>query len=338
MPNTADREAPLAGHSLASHTDVEDFRSRAAELLTPHRIDISDGAATAAFRGEVRAARIGDMQVIYLEQGVDIDVDILEPIDYYDVMFAWRGEGRIAAIGDRRGIIDPTHGAMLSPGMFATMHMNSDYAQLHVRIERATLDRRLEALLRRPVTAPASFDVSLDLSEPQLATWNAALRVALTDLDAHGGSIAHPLAAANWQDFLLTGLLTGSSHSYRTALDEIRTGTAHSRAVRDAMDFCRAHVADVVATEDVARHAGTTVRSLQRAFRTELDMSPTEYLRALRLDEAHRELSEMTADQQDSVTEVAYRWGFTHVSRFAGAYRARFGELPSATRSHALRR
>jgi AraC-like DNA-binding protein len=31
------------------------------------------------------------------------------------------------------------------------------------------------------------------------------------------------------------------------------------------------------------------------------------------------------------VGEVAYRWGFTHLDRFAGAYAKRFGETPSAT-------
>jgi AraC-like DNA-binding protein len=32
-----------------------------------------------------------------------------------------------------------------------------------------------------------------------------------------------------------------------------------------------------------------------------------------------------------SVSEVAYRWGFTHMGRFAGTYRARFGVTPSRT-------
>ena len=34
---------------------------------------------------------------------------------------------------------------------------------------------------------------------------------------------------------------------------------------------------------------------------------------------------------QVTVSEVAYRWGFTHLGRFAGAYRERFGETPSQT-------
>ena len=32
-----------------------------------------------------------------------------------------------------------------------------------------------------------------------------------------------------------------------------------------------------------------------------------------------------------SVSEVATRWGFTHLGRFAGAYRLRYGVPPSQT-------
>ncbi|KFU80364.1 hypothetical protein BB31_16195 [Amycolatopsis lurida NRRL 2430] len=32
------------------------------------------------------------------------------------------------------------------------------------------------------------------------------------------------------------------------------------------------------------------------------------------------------------IGDIAHRWGITHLGRFAGEYRTRFGELPSATR------
>ena len=33
----------------------------------------------------------------------------------------------------------------------------------------------------------------------------------------------------------------------------------------------------------------------------------------------------------ESVTDIAERWNFNHLGRFSADYRARFGELPSAT-------
>lgn len=54
------------------------------------------------------------------------------------------------------------------------------------------------------------------------------------------------------------------------------------------------------------------------------------YLRRLRLEKVHEELSAAEPDLA-SVTEVATRWGFVHLGRFAAAYYRAFGEFPSET-------
>jgi transcriptional regulator GlxA family with amidase domain len=57
-------------------------------------------------------------------------------------------------------------------------------------------------------------------------------------------------------------------------------------------------------------------------------VSPREYIRWVRLDRVHGDLA---AGAGGTVAEIAFRWGFTHVPRFAGAYRERYGVPPSAT-------
>jgi transcriptional regulator GlxA family with amidase domain len=81
---------------------------------------------------------------------------------------------------------------------------------------------------------------------------------------------------------------------------------------------------------DLAACAGVGIRVLQESFKQHLGMPPLTYLRRLRLDGVHHDLSHGDP-WQVSVSEVAARWGFTHLGRFAGAYRARFGESPSQT-------
>jgi transcriptional regulator GlxA family with amidase domain len=73
-----------------------------------------------------------------------------------------------------------------------------------------------------------------------------------------------------------------------------------------------------------------SVRTLQELFRRHLDTTPTDHLRAIRLDRAHRELR--AADPESTtVGAVAGRWGFTHTGRFAATYRTRYGASPSET-------
>ena len=64
-------------------------------------------------------------------------------------------------------------------------------------------------------------------------------------------------------------------------------------------------------------------------------MSPMTYVRNVRLEHAHAELQE--AEAGDSVTDVATRWGFTHLSRFSEHYKHHFGVLPSTTLNESIR-
>ena len=82
---------------------------------------------------------------------------------------------------------------------------------------------------------------------------------------------------------------------------------------------------------DIARESGVTPRALQLAFRKYFHVTPSEYLRGLRLDRARQELWAGDRDDGTTVTEVAMRWGFFHQGRFAAAYRLRFGEAPHET-------
>ncbi|HEY7325789.1 MAG TPA: helix-turn-helix transcriptional regulator [Streptosporangiaceae bacterium] len=81
---------------------------------------------------------------------------------------------------------------------------------------------------------------------------------------------------------------------------------------------------------DIAAAASVTTRAVQLAFRRHLDTTPLDYLRRVRLAHAHRDL--VTADPaHESVTSVAYRWGFPNPSRFAILYRQTYGVSPSHT-------
>jgi transcriptional regulator GlxA family with amidase domain len=93
----------------------------------------------------------------------------------------------------------------------------------------------------------------------------------------------------------------------------------------------RAMAADpvrITTVGDLARRAGTSVRTLQATFRNSVGMTPMDYLRRLRLSRARADL--LAADPRfDTVARIAHRWGFTHLGRFAAAYRSRYGVRPS---------
>lgn len=80
---------------------------------------------------------------------------------------------------------------------------------------------------------------------------------------------------------------------------------------------------------DVARRSGYTLRSLELIFQRGVGMTPGRWFMNARLNGALRDLVACTAD--DRVVDIASRWGFRHIPRFAQYYRQAFGESPSDT-------
>lgn len=104
---------------------------------------------------------------------------------------------------------------------------------------------------------------------------------------------------------------------------------ARRQAFRRAIDYCRG-VSARAPVRDLAKEAGISQRHLERVFSETLGTSPHQYMRMERMNAVHRELR--GADRESTtVTELAQRWGFTELGRFAGEYRRLFSVSPSTT-------
>ena len=79
----------------------------------------------------------------------------------------------------------------------------------------------------------------------------------------------------------------------------------------------------------LAMESGLSKRTLHRVVRREFGLSPMALSRRIRLLEVRAELE--APKPGTTVTEAAFRWGFTHLGRFAGEYAREFGERPSET-------
>jgi AraC-like DNA-binding protein len=85
----------------------------------------------------------------------------------------------------------------------------------------------------------------------------------------------------------------------------------------------------------LALESGLSKRTLHRVVRREFGLSPMALSRRMRLQKARAELQ--APRPAATVTGAAFRWGFTHLGRFAGEYAREFGERPSETLRFARR-
>lgn len=140
-----------------------------------------------------------------------------------------------------------------------------------------------------------------------------------------------PLVVSAGAQMLAASVLAAFPHSARTDPAAQDSKDAHSRTLRRATAYIDDHAAEPITVADIAAAAHVTVRALQYAFRRHLDTTPTAHLRWVRLAHAHRELRSAHPGTGATVTGIATRWGFHQPSRFAAAYRAAYGVLPSHT-------
>ena len=101
------------------------------------------------------------------------------------------------------------------------------------------------------------------------------------------------------------------------------------RIIKQAREFIDAHLNERIRITEVCTHVATSLSTLERTFKRELRLSPSQYILARRLVAVNRKLRK--ARPGDLVAPIAMDFGFNHLGRFSAAYCKYFGELPSQT-------
>jgi len=104
----------------------------------------------------------------------------------------------------------------------------------------------------------------------------------------------------------------------------------HGRIVHRALEFIRASLDRPLSIDAIASVAGTSPRTLARAFFEVLDETPANHVRRLRLHRIRHDLAHAAASGR-KIHEIAAASGIGNPGRMAGWYRDLFGEYPRDT-------
>ncbi|MFG2071467.1 AraC family transcriptional regulator [Nonomuraea maritima] len=121
---------------------------------------------------------------------------------------------------------------------------------------------------------------------------------------------------------ILWRVITGEQGATVRQLGLADSSLSHvSRAVR----WIREHYAQPFKVEDVAKLSGMSVSAFYRNFHAVTAMSPIQFQKQIRLQEARLLLATHPGD----VTGVSHRVGYDNLSQFSREYRRQFGLPPS---------
>jgi AraC-like DNA-binding protein len=264
--------------------------------------------------------------------GDPVEIDTHGENGFFVEHLAWRGGCQIELDGVSQECT-PERGFVISPTHRVRLRFGPDCSLVGARIEPGRIQRQLELLTGRAPRGPLAFssvarhDRGPGLRRRRLLHW------AVEELE-HAAPPGGVSLLPSLEEAYLDALLTGQPHSHMQ-LVEARRPDAGVAAVRRVEDYIRAHPERAVSSERLVSLSGVSTSALYEAFQRQRGTSPMRLLRDVRLLRAREELSD--AEREVSVTHVALRWGFTHLARFSGQYRSRFGELPSQTLRRARR-
>lgn len=326
----------------ATETAELDSRSQVSARLTgpasPYRFHLRDLALLRkrfdipVFTLAVRSA--GSIVATYVDSRFATETSIEGESDLFCFTTPLHGEMTLIQRGE------PTTGTLsrglayrFSPAM--RMVTSDDSVRTNVFVKVSKMEEALEHMLDKRLRMPLEFRPSLDWSCGLTASLKFQLDFIRSEFERPDGIATNPVALASTTDLLMALILRGASHNYADEL-ELQPGCAVPVYVQRAEEFMRVHSAAPIQISDIAAAAGCSVRTLGSVFQRFRGRTPLAALHACRLEQVHAVLSRSEADAP--IGAVARRYGFTNASRFAIAFRRRFGETPLDVLRRASRR
>ncbi len=320
---TQTQAVPLSRHKLVDTCSPDEAREAIGRIFCPHVL-IPQGRAPENFHARHHTAFHTDYSVNYVTYTSTVDIDPGELSRFFLLQMPIRGGAAVRCGGALAEVEMGVRASILSPTLPTRMTWHEGCEKIIILIRREALETQFAALTHRPGER-IEFATGVDLTTPSGRALSR--HVALMLEAAEGGPTPEAYMVA-LRDGLTTLLLTSLTHSGSLVLNA-PAGAAAPKAVRRADAFIAEHADRPISMAEVAAAAGTSLRSLQDAYRLARGLTLTESIRNIRLERFRAMLED--PEGSASVTDIAFTVGFGHLGRAAAVYRARFGETPQQT-------
>ncbi|MGR3364329.1 MAG: AraC family transcriptional regulator [Maritimibacter harenae] len=313
----------LQGHPLLRTQDLSEARDVVGRAFCDHRLELGRGERLDVVHDHVSGRHVS-LNALGYGGEVEIDPGLLG--EFYLLQIPLAGKACIRHRGEEV-VACRDRATLLNPDRETRMTWGAGCRKLLLQVDRAHLEQVAEEMIGTPLPGPVRFDPAVDLTRPAGARMlrqvtGAAAAATRGELWAGRPGLSEIWTERELAEALLTLQPSNVSHMLWRQ-DLLPTAPQLRRAV----EYIHDNLVEPIRVDDIATHAGLNLRSLQLGFRRAFGLSPKQYLRDVRLDMARYRLSRR--QDRESVSDVAWSCGFSHLGRFSRDYRARFGECPS---------
>ncbi len=315
----------LQRHPLMMTGQLEQAREHLSGLFWPHELAPVHSRQNLDFRHN--KANLASLSVNALRYGEEVKINASPSSDSFLFKCTLDGFAELQQSGYHIRS-NPGSICVMNPTDHVQVHLSENHNQVTLRVDGSRLHRFLEEELQCNVGSPLRFlpfARSLDDKSSMLGKLMLPL---CRELDAQPGCGTPARLRSYVEDYLLGAILAELPHTYSRLYQDI-AGRTVPQSVARVKDYIFANFQEDLGLRELALIAGCSIRSLQSAFAREMGITPTRYIRQIRLEHAHRLLQ--SKDSGHGVTEAALAAGFTHMGKFSRYYKQYFSQLPSQT-------
>ena len=314
----------LRSHNVLSTNELDEARAAVSERYCDHRLSLVTGRKARVVHNHVRGAHVS---LNVLGYGADVAINPGELQDFYLLQLPLSGWAVVHHRGEEVRA-SPACGTLLNPDRPAEMIWKSDCRKLMVQIAATYLQRVAREEIGADLPGPVRFDPKVELtSQEGQRLFGVSLAAARIFEAGEVPPTAQDLNLLALERQLAVSMLEIQPSNISHLLAARRVCSAAH--LRRAIAYIRSSFHDSITLDDIATAAGVHHRTLQTTFRAQLGVTPIQFLRDVRLDNARFHL--LRRHNRASVSDIAYDCGYSHLGRFSRDFRARFGHAPSET-------
>lgn len=310
-------------HMIVSTNDPQVAQSRVSETFCEHELQVGD--ASTRFQLTHSGMALGDIGLYFMTYGARVRIAPASLLDFALVQIPLQGEA-IDLIDGARVNTHSRLGSIAAPGAELEMEWARGTSKLVLYIARRTLEDAVFALTGHPSDGDIRLSPAVDFTRPAHRSWFGLVRSLADGIQHDSPWTGNSLVTARIADAVLLGLV---ANHWQVPVRRLHP-SLEAAAVEAVIGMLEESPDRPWRMADLARPTNMSARALSAAFQKKMNTTPMGYLQQLRLQGARRDLYSAMPGRT-TVTDVATRWGFAHLSRFAALYRSAFGELPSET-------
>lgn len=314
-------------NTIHSHTqNIHDANHCLDFIIGPHNLIETNILDTLDF--SFQGSQIGRMIIGDLTYGKDI---IFKTHDHHDMNHfcitrpktgrpVFKMDGAIFyACHDQASIVSPDNKFELE--------IDKNCVQTFISFSKNFVEKILSDVISQPITKPLIFENIMNTQNPKIKAW--------WDLIDSIRNFTHNFTNASFfgemrSDFeyiIVKSLLLSQPNNYSDLI--YKNNLDYPDFLKQILEFIQNNIHEKIDISDLEYASGMNKKKLNTIFKKYLKCSSNAYIRHYRLKCIYDEISQST--HKINITEIAYKWGVTHLGRFSIEYKDAFGEKPSQT-------